>query len=454
MADSPITLDSLRRSPLTQIIVLGTLLLVMQIPIAMISSLVWERENTRQQAVAEISAGVGGVQEIAGPFLMIPYRFQTSHEDEDGKVKVFQHESLATFLPRELHIDADLTTETRYRGIFEAPVYSAAVSVSGVFDRPDLAGFIGDNEMGRQILWNRAQIVFEISDVRAIQQETFIDWGGSAYAFEPGTGLRTSERAGIHATTGGFEGDTVNFRVDLAINGSQAVKFAPLGQQTSVNARADWPDPSFQGPWPPVERNIGPDSFEASWEIPYLGRNYPQSWHGKDNIKTPEILGSMFGFDLLTPTDGYRSTERSLKYEALFLSLTFLTIWLFEVLSGARIHIIQYGLIGSALCLFYLLELSLSEHLGFAAAYSLAALAVVSLVAFYGRSVLPKSSQAWTVTVTTGGLYAYLYILIQLQDYALLAGSLGLLAILAAIMFATRRVNWFAPRAAATEQLS
>lgn len=451
MIDPNSTPRSSLRSPLLQVLAIGALILVLQVPIFMISSIVWERERTRAQVVAEISAGVGGAQELAGPFLLVPYRYRTSHVEDDGEVKTIEHESFATFLPQQLDIDADLSTKTLYRGIFEAPVYNAAVGVTGTFERPDFSELGPGRGASSEVMWERAQVVFEITDVRAIQTGAELEWGGEAYPFEPGTGMQSSERAGIHARVGGFEGDALRFRIDLALNGSQALRFAPLGRQTRVQARADWPDPSFQGPWPPMSRTVENDSFEAAWEIPYLGRNYPQSWYGRDDAQTNKIVSSFFGFDLLTPTDGYRRTERSIKYEALFLGLTFLTIWLFEVLSGARIHIIQYGLIGAALCLFYLLELSLSEHLGFGTAYSLAALAVVALVACYGRSVLPKSSQAITVTATTGGLYAYLYILIQLQDYALLAGSLGLLVILATIMFATRKVNWFAPRAPQAE---
>lgn len=450
MAEPTLTLDALRRSPLVQIIVLGLLLLVLQIPILMIGTLIWERENTRAQAVEEIGRGVGGAQELAGPFLVVPYRLVSTVKDPEGEERIVEYETMATFLPRQLSIDANLTTEKRYRGIFEAPVYNADAKLSGSFERPDIAPLVTANVEDMIIHWERAEVVFEITAVRAIQTEAVINWGGETIPFEPGTGQRISEQAGIHAPLPAFEGDRIDFQVQIALSGSQALRFAPLGRQTSVYVTADWPDPSFQGPWPPTARSVTEDSFEASWEIPYLGRNYPQSWSGKDNSKAAEVAGSLFGFDLLTPTDGYRRTERSLKYEALFLGLTFLTIWLFEVLSGARIHIIQYGLIGAALCMFYLLELSLSEHLGFGMAYLLAATAVVALVAFYGYSVLPQNSQAMTVAATTTALYGYLYILIQLQDYALLAGSLGLMAILAAIMFATRKVNWFSPRVETT----
>ncbi len=442
MNQSGLTFDSLQRSPLVKLMAIGFLLLALQIPIALVRDLLGERETTRAQAVEEISRSWGGAQEIAGPFLVVPYRFIRAEIGPDGKPRTITHETHATFLPRSLDAVAALRTQTLYRGIFEAPVYRAGLTMSGTFDRPDFSTW---NINKQDVLWERAEMAFEIVDVRAIENEAALEWNGRSIPFEPGLGLRGSGRSGVRVPLGSLEGDSFEFRTELTLNGSRSLKLAPLGRRTTVQASADWPDPSFQGAWLPVSRTVEAGAFEASWDVPYLGRNFPHSWRGGES-HAKEIQGALFGFDLLTPTDGYRRTERSLKYQALFLGLTFLTIWLFEALSGARVHIIQYGLIGAALCLFYLLELSLSEHLGFGPAYLLAAAAVVALVSLYGSGALPTAAQARTVTATIAGLYGYLYVLIQLQDYALLAGSLGLLAILAVVMFATRRVNWYAPR--------
>ena len=192
----------------------------------------------------------------------------------------------------------------------------------------------------------------------------------------------------------------------------------------------------------PVERSVGPEGFSATWRIPHLGRNYPQSWRTGNNGDA--VTASQFGVDLLSPVDAYRQTERNLKYQLLFLGLTFTVIWLFEVLGGLRLHVIQYALIGAAMCIFYLLELSLAEHIGFPVAYTLAAAAVVALVVFYGFAILRSRGRAILIGVVLVGLYVCLYVLLQIQDYALLIGSLGLSLILAAIMYVTRRVNWYA----------
>jgi inner membrane protein len=184
-------------------------------------------------------------------------------------------------------------------------------------------------------------------------------------------------------------------------------------------------------------------AFQAKWSIPFLGRSYPQAWRAEVG-KREAIDGSRFGVELVNPVDHYRMAERSVKYAGLFILLTFATIWLIEVLAGVRVHPIQYLMLGGALCLFYLLELSLSEHLGFPFAYAIASISVIGMVGTYSVVVLHSIGRALVVAVGVVLLFAYLYILLMNEDYALVIGSIGLFAILAAIMYATRRVDWYA----------
>jgi len=230
--------------------------------------------------------------------------------------------------------------------------------------------------------------------------------------------------------------------MSLDLNGSTGAFFTPLGEQTEVSVRSNWEDPSFQGNWLPTDRSVTGDGFEARWSIPSLGRNYPQKWT-RGSVSADVLEASRFGVELITPVDHYRMTERSLKYEILFLFLTFLSLWLFEVLAKVRIHWIQYLLVGAALCLFYLLELSLSEHIGFIGAYMLASAAVVGLIATYGVAVLKGVRRAMLLSFAVAVLYACLFVLLNNQDFALLVGSVGLFAILAAVMFLTRRIDWY-----------
>ena len=217
----------------------------------------------------------------------------------------------------------------------------------------------------------------------------------------------------------------------------------PFGRETSVSLRSNWPHPSFQGNWLPAKRAVTDHGFEASWSIPFLGRNYPQAWNDGTSM-SETVAASKFGLDLITPVDEYRMAERSTKYAGLFILLTFATIWLIEVLARLRVHPIQYLLVGAAMCLFFLLELALSEHLGFAPAYAVASVAVVGLIASYSLAALHSPRRAGVVGGLVAALYAYLYVLLKNEDYALLIGSVGLFLMLAAVMYLTRRIDWHA----------
>lgn len=439
--------QNLRRNTLVQGIAIGTLALILQIPVFFIRDIVWDRKDTRQEAIEEITSKWGKQQEVFGPFLVVPYlerRTVQTAEGQPSKIEVYEEH--ATFLPLDLRVDGSLETEVRYRGIFEAPVYRSHLSFEGSFDRPDFSGW---SISPADILWDRAELIMEVADPRAIKDAVQVDWSGEEIEFVPGAGLRPTDRSGIHAPLGKrLDSETFSFSYAFDLNGSVGLSFAPLGSNTEVNLRGDWADPSFQGNWLPGSRQVRREGFTASWNIPYLGRGYPQRWRGVDQDE--EIAASQFGVDLLSPVDVRRQTERSLKYQMLFLGLTFLTVWLFEILTGMRLHLIQYGLIGAALCLFYLLELSLGEHLGFAGAYVIAAAAVIMLVTAYAWAAMGSAQRGMVVGGVVMGLYGFLYVLLMLEEYSLLVGSVGLFLILAAIMYVTRHVDWDAPVGGAT----
>jgi inner membrane protein len=210
-----------------------------------------------------------------------------------------------------------------------------------------------------------------------------------------------------------------------------------------VELRSNHPSPSFQGGWLPGRRTVGNSGFSASWSVPSLGRNYGQAWEESSDMQSL-LEGSKFGVELIEPTDQYHMAERSTKYASLFIALTFAAIWLMEVLAGLKVHPIQYLMLGGALCLFYLLELSLAEHLGFHRAYALASCSVVLMLAAHCVTVLRRAARAVAVGIEAIALYGFLYILLTNEDYALLIGSIGLFAILGLAMFLTRKVDWYA----------
>jgi inner membrane protein len=217
--------------------------------------------------------------------------------------------------------------------------------------------------------------------------------------------------------------------------------FAPFGKVTEVTLESDWTAPSFQGTWLPTDRNFSDSGFTATWKVPFLGRNYLQSWR---YTKYEDIIPStVFGVDLISPVDHYRMSERSIKYQLLFIFLTFAALWLFEILSRMRIHFIQYFLVGAGMCLFYLLEISLSEHIGFIGAYITASAMIILLITLYSITILRTGSRAAIMGAVVTLLYLFLYILLTIQDYALLIGSIALFFILALIMFLTRKIDWY-----------
>jgi inner membrane protein len=433
-------ISSIRSSQMLRLFFVGFLTLLLQIPIAMIGGLVSERQARRQAAVSEVSSKWGNVQSIIGPALVVPYSYRWTEASASG-TQVTRHETRnAIFLPQQLRVRGSIDSELRHRGIFSVPVYKAALTLEGEFTRPSFP------ELGVEstaIAWERAQLAIGISDARAIQQETAVTWNGKPVSFLPGTGAFTDGGTGIHAVVGFADGvQRVKFSFPLSLNGSVGIYLTPFAQNTTVELQSNYGHPSFQGNWLPVERSVSDAAFQAKWSIPFLGRNYPQAWKAEVEMRK-EIDGSRFGVELVNPVDHYRMAERSVKYAGLFILLTFATLWLIEVLAGVRVHPIQYLMLGGALCLFYLLELSLSEHLGFPLAYTVASVAVVGMVAGYSVVILHHIMRAIFVVAAVSLLYVYLYILLMNEDYALLIGSVGLFLILAAIMYATRRVDWY-----------
>ena len=434
----------IRSSRMLRLLYVGFLAVLLLIPVAMMGGLVRERQERRDEAVADVSSKWGNVQSVIGPALVVPYTRRSVETSTDGRETTRTETRNAIFLPRLLRVRGSMDAERRSRGIFSVSVYRLGLTVEGEFARPSFS------EPGLDpaaIAWDRAHLVVGISDARAIQQETVVTWNDRTVPFVPGTGAFTDAGTGIHAVVGLAEGGgQARFSFPLAINGSVGVYFTPFAQSTSVELQANDGHPSFQGNWLPVERSIAADSFKARWSIPSLGRSYPQSWDAEAGMRG-EIGASRFGVELVNPVDHYRMAARSVRYAGLFILLTFATVWLIEVLAGVRVHPIQYLLLGGALCLFYLLELSLSEHLGFPLAYGIASLAVIGMVTGYSHAVLVELRRSLVVVAGVTLLYGDLYVLLMNEDDALLIGSVGLFLILAAVMFATRRVDWYGSEA-------
>jgi inner membrane protein len=444
MPDLPERLSSsLRHSQTLRLLTVAVLVVLLLIPIGMIRGLVSERQERQALAIGDISSKWGGLQQVVGPFLVVPYTVDVAETNADGKPVVRRFARHAIFLADELDSKATLQIETRSRGIYDVPVYRMELVVAGKFGTPRFA------ELGIEpsaVEWDRAQLVLGVSDTRAIQERTAVQWNGEPVPMMPGGGTQFSGRPGIHAIVSLAGGaPSIPFTLPLTVNGSLGAYFVPFGESSVVEMKSNYPHPSFQGNWLPTERGVGGDGFDAKWSIPFLGRNFPQSWPDASALDLDRVVeSSRFGVDFANPVDHYSMAERGVKYAALFILLTFATLWLFEVRASVRVHPIQFLMLGGALCLFYLLLLSLSEHIPFVWAYAIASVAVIAMVASYGLIVLGAASRAIAIGTVVTMLYGYLYVLLVNEDYALLIGSIGLFLILGAIMYATRRVDWYA----------
>lgn len=441
MPESTEEAPSWSQSPILKAILVAVLIFLLLIPLGMVAHLIHERQGTRAAAEHEVSDKWGSRQTLGGPILVIPYAVR--RVDANGQQHV--ETSFATLLPRSLETEGELEPEIRYRGIFEVPLYTAHLRFHGTFALDKISELrIPDSD----IHWADALLSVSVPDPRGIRETVRLQWENSGLDFEPGAGTGSVFSTGIHALVGKLLGarpdrsTPASFQFELAVNGSRELALLPVGQDTRLKLSSSWPDPSFTGAFLPDTRTVTASGFTADWQLYYLGRSYPQQWRSGE-VDANLLQGSAAGVDLILPVDEYHKSMRSAKYGILFLVLTFGAYFLFEMLGRLRIHPFQYLLIGFALVLFYALLVSLSEHVGFDAAYAIAAVATVGLITGYNGFVLGRAGRVVGIGALLGGLYLYLYVLLQLEDYALLLGATGLFVTLATVMWITRRVNWY-----------
>ena len=421
------------------------LILLLMIPASMIRGVVTEREMRRDEAVASVLASWGGRQTVVGPILRVPYVRRVRSRDDKGVEIERREPGVGYFLPKNLDIDATLSTELRRRGIFEVPVYVAKLKLAGRFEKPDLGGW---EVLDEDIDWPRAELIVSLSEPTGLHADAALIWDGRRIDLKPSTGQQGPwPTPGLHAPLALDGPKAVAFELNLTMNGADSLYFAPTAEETRVQLTSDWAHPSFKGSWLPTTHTIANGRATAAWSVSYLGRNYPQRWR-ESNETTAAVGATVFGLSLATPLDLYALADRSTKYALLTLIFTFAVIWLTETLSGRRVHPVQYGFVGAALCLFGLLQLSFAEHFGFTAAFLAAAGAVLALVTLYSQGVLGSWWRALAVGSVLTVVYGYLFVILRAEDYALLGGSLALFAGLAAAMFLTRRIDWFATAAA------
>lgn len=414
-------------------VVIFFLMLALLIPTSMVESLIYEREGRQGEAIQEVSSKWGLRQTITGPILVLP--FEQTKRSSDGK-EVFTETKYAYFLPDELRVNGQVNPEKRHRGIFDVVLYGSRLTLEGVFNQPLVQKMVPADAT---VLWDKAALVLGIPDLRGLEDQVSLQWDAQTSVFDPGIPVTGLAESGIHVPISLNQNATHPFKIELALKGSGTLFFTPVGKVTEVKISSPWADPSFTGAFLPDEKNISPNGFDATWKVLNLNRNYPQQWTSEQTIGFGE---SAFGVDFLLPVDNYQKSTRSVKYAILFIGLTFLTIFFIEMGQSRRVHPFQYALIGLALVIFYTLLVSISEHVPFNSAYLIAALMTIGMTGLYARSLFQSTRMALFVSGTLTVLYGFLFVVLQQQDYALLIGSLGLFAILAVVMYVSRRIQW------------
>lgn len=442
--------------------VIVVLTLALMVPLLLVSGVASERQAYYQQVVADISQSFGHAQQIVGPILVIPAYDRVSEVDRNGLTRVTSLATQHLVLPDALEIDVALPHQYRSRAIYDVPVYVAETRIAGRLPQIDVDAIEAQHE---RVLWEQAFLAIGISDTRAIKSNAPFELGDQRFVLTPGTGLdwlqggvRVSLGKAV-STTGAPAVDTVevadgwqlapnndtvpyagqSFTVAFALAGSSRFAMVPLGNQTTLQVESSWPHPKFEGNFLPVEHRIDSNGFSARWSVSALARGVPQSFSAR-----AESLGfahSSAAVSLYEPVTQYTTVDRGLKYGVLFIALTFLAVLCFELLTQARLHPLQYGVVGLALVLFYLVLLSLSEHIDFLGAYLAATGVMVLLLGSYARSVTRSNRLGLAFAALQGGLYWVLYVLLKLEDYALLTGTTALVIGLCALMFVTRKLN-------------
>ena len=416
-------------------IIVTVLTLFLLIPRGMILNLIEERQERSSETISRINAKWSNAQTICGPVLSIPYL--TVEKDEKKETQIVHRHKL-NITPEELNIQAQLFPEERYYGIYKTTLYKSNIHITGKFDKINLPSVNAST-----ILWKEAYISIGFSDLRGITNEVDFRLNGEKYSVEAG---EKDPLTGNKIVVGINEPDLLqsekelSFNCDLNLNGSGEINFIPLGKNSKVKVVGAWKSPGFIGNFTPEEKKISNNEFQAQWNVLYFNRNIPKFWVDEN---TGSFNNSSFGVNLVNTVDHYQQNMRSAKYALMFIVLTFIVFFFVEALTKKKIHPLQYTLVGIALILFYSLLLSLSEQINFAVAYLIASFATIGLIIAYAYSIFKNKMQTGILTVILCLLYMFLFVILQLEDIALLIGSIGLFIILGIIMFASGKINWY-----------
>ena len=420
--------------PGLKLLLIAGMCVVFLIPQVLLKNLVSERRNTESKAESEVFEKWAGPQTVTGPVIKVYYS-----EEKDGKKET----RTKALLPDQLDVKGNVKTKQLKRGIYDFTVYEAALDLTGQFKLPK--DFEKMHENGE---WHfeKAKIVVGLPNLRGLSDNVTLNLNGTSFDMTSETGNLKGLSCEVDLS-GLLEGETFGFSLTLPFKGSGNLMFAPVGQTTTVNLTSDCVTPSFNGYYLPDERQVTDNGFQAEWKVLAINRDYPQvldaSFLGNNGYSSSAMEQSTFGVELKVPVEQYLQTDRAIKYAFLIILLTFAAVFFVEMSKAKPIHPVQYLLIGIALIVFYTLLLSFSEHMNFGLSYLIACVMTIAMIVVFMASITKDKKTALGIGILLFVLYAFVYVLLQLETYALLVGSVGLFIILGIAMFATQKIDWY-----------
>jgi len=425
-----------------KLFVVCALALTMTVPAFFVGDLVDERTRRANDVVKEVSGHVGGQQTFLGPILAVPYSISAQSSGDGAKHRIY------LVFPAQAYAALKVKTEERRRSLFKVPVFQTDLDFNASFD---LAGVPGALPQAAQLDWTRAEFIVGVTDARGALSDGTLTADGKTFALAPATvaenlalGADPTQQLkltlfGVQAT--GIQPNTrLTATASMRFSGAQRIAVLAYGKTTHVTMQGDWPNPSFDGGFLPVSRSISPSGFSADWSVPFIARGVRAEGDGST---VSGLGGTALGVSFVELADPYQSVTRSLKYILLFLGLIFLSYFVFEVTSGKRVHPAQYALVGVAQIIFYLLLLSLAERIGFDFGFLVAGAATVALLSANAGWIFASRLQAVRACIVFSLLYALIYMLLRLEDNALLVGAIASFLAVAAVMYFTRSIDWY-----------
>ncbi len=414
------------------------LILLLQIPLTMVQQTIRERAGLKSSVVNEVSHKWGRTQVIQGPVISIPVLLKHKKQQDD---KNLVNEDLLHILPNELVVEVKLIPYTKRRSIYNVLLYQAEISLKADFS---FDSFVDLGSNVEAVLWDQAVINIGVTDLGGLNAQIALEINEDTLFCKSGSTIPSILKSGVHQKIDLSDQlkQKLNMSTKISLNGSQSFHILPLGKETKLKIQSKWPHPSFSGRFLPDSSIISQSGFKAFWQVIDLNRNHPQIWIGdRYNIANNKI-----GLHLIEAVDEYQKNTRASKYSLLLIALPFILLFFFEVINNRKIHPMQYLIFGAGLAIFFLLLISITEVLGFNLAYLISALACWSIVSLYSRSVMQVKKLNVLLSLSLAGLFAFLFVILQMESYALLVGSLGLFFIIAGIMFFTRKIDWYAQK--------